>query len=253
MAMKIPFFNKKQPSEHLHHLDDHIPEHIAIIMDGNGRWAEKRGMPRVAGHKQGVSTIVKIVKAAVKCKVKVLTLYAFSTENWKRPKSEVDFILRLPKEFLHIYLPDLISNNVRIEVIGDMENLPSHTREAVQYAIERTRDNDGLQLNFALNYGSRHEILNAMKEIIVDINAAKLSLDELDDQKFSQYLYTDGLPDPDLLIRTGGEKRLSNFLLWQLAYTEFWFTDVLWPDFSENEFLQALGEYQHRKRRFGGL
>ena len=139
MAMKIPFFNNKQPIESLHHLDDNIPEHIAIIMDGNGRWAEKRGMPRFAGHKEGVSAVVKIVKAAVKCKVKVLTLYAFSTENWKRPKPEVDFILRLPKEFLHIYLPDLMANNVRIGVIGDMEKLPAHTREAVQYAMDRTQ------------------------------------------------------------------------------------------------------------------
>ena len=254
MAIKIPFFNHKQTNEPLHHLEDHhIPEHIAIIMDGNGRWAEKRGMPRVAGHKEGISTIVKIVKAAVNCKVKVLTLYAFSTENWKRPKSEVDFILRLPKEFLNIYLPDLIANNVRIETIGDMEKLPSHTREAVQYAIDRTQGNDGLQLNFALNYGSRNEILNAMKEMLVDLNDGKLSLDELDDQHFSRYLNTAGLSDPDLLIRTGGEKRLSNFLLWQLAYTEFWFTDVLWPDFSDKEFLHALEEYQHRKRRYGGL
>jgi undecaprenyl diphosphate synthase len=185
--------------------------------------------------------------------VKVLTLYTFSTENWKRPKPEIDFILRLPKEFLHIYLPDLISNNVRIEAIGDMENLPAHTRDAVQFAIDRTRDNDGLQLNFALNYGSRREILNAMKEMFTDINDAKLSIDEVDEQQFSGYLNTAGMSDPDLLIRTGGEKRLSNFLLWQLAYTEFWFTDVLWPDFSEKDFLHALEEYRQRKRRYGGI
>lgn len=251
--MKIPFFNNKQSEEVIHYPEDNIPDHIAIIMDGNGRWAGKRGMPRVAGHKEGVSTVVKIVKAAVKCKVKVLTLYTFSTENWKRPKSEIDLILRLPKEFLQIYLPDLLSNNVRIEAIGDMENLPAHTREAVQYAIDRTQDNDGLKLNFALNYGSRHELLNAMKAMLTDINDAKLTLDEVDEQQFSGYLNTAGLPDPDLLIRTGGEKRLSNFLLWQLAYTEFWFTDVLWPDFSEKEFLHALEEYRQRKRRFGGI
>jgi undecaprenyl diphosphate synthase len=253
MSMKIPFFNHKQSKEFLDYPEDHTPDHIAIIMDGNGRWAGKRGMPRVAGHKEGISTVVKIVKAAVKCEVKVLTLYTFSTENWKRPKTEIDFILRLPKEFLHIYLPDLMANNVRIEAIGDMENLPAHTREAVQYAIDRTRDNDGLQLNFALNYGSRHEILNAMKEMFADINAGKLSLDEVNEQQFSEYLYTAGLPEPDLLIRTGGEKRLSNYLLWQLAYTEFWFTDVLWPDFSEKEFLHALEDYRQRKRRYGGL
>ncbi len=253
MVIKIPFFNHSQKKETIYDHEGNIPDHIAIIMDGNGRWAKKRGMPRIAGHKEGVSAIVKIVNAAVKCKVKVLTLYSFSTENWKRPKSEVDFILRLPKEFLHVYLPDLIANNVRIETIGDMESLPTHTREAVQYGIDRTRDNDGLQLNFALNYGSRHEILNAMKEMIADINDVKFSLDELDEQRFSGYLSTDGLPDPDLLIRTGGEKRLSNFLLWQLAYTEFWFSDVLWPDFSEKEFFQALEEYRQRKRRYGGL
>lgn len=253
MSMKIPFFNNKQSKEFFHYPEDHTPDHIAIIMDGNGRWAGKRGMPRVAGHKEGLSAVLKIVKAAVKCKVKVLTLYTFSTENWKRPKPEIDFILRLPKEFLHIYLPDLISNNVRIEAIGDMENLPAYTREAVQFAIDRTRDNDGLQLNFALNYGSRREILNAMKEMFTDINDAKLSMDEVDEQQFSGYLNTAGMSDPDLLIRTGGEKRLSNFLLWQLAYTEFWFTDVLWPDFSEKDFLHALEEYRQRKRRYGGI
>jgi len=253
MSIKIPFFNVNQSKESLHGPEETIPDHIAIIMDGNGRWAGKRGMPRFAGHKEGVATVVKIVKAAVKCKVKVLTLYAFSTENWKRPKTEIDFILKLPKEFLRIYLPDLIANNVRIKVIGDMKNLPDTTREAVQYAIDRTRDNDGLQLNFALNYGSRHEILNAMKEVFADINKAKLSLDELDEQKFSSYLDTAGMTEPDLLIRTGGEKRLSNFLLWQLAYTEFWFTDVLWPDFTEKEFLHALEEYGQRKRRYGGI
>lgn len=253
MLMKIPFFNNKQSNEPLYFSEDNTPNHIAIIMDGNGRWAGKRGMPRVAGHKEGVSAIVKTVKAAIKYKVKVLTLYTFSTENWKRPKLEIDFILRLPKEYLDIYLSDLISNNVRIEAIGDMGNLPANTCEAIQYAIDRTRDNDGLQLNFALNYGSRNEILNAMKEMLADINDAKLSLDEVDEQQFSRYLYTAGLPDPDLLIRTGGEKRLSNFLLWQLAYTEFWFTDVLWPDFSEKEFLHALEEFRKRKRRYGGI
>ncbi|THE12979.1 isoprenyl transferase [Bacillus timonensis] len=253
MSMKIPFFNQRQLNNSLQVSDQDTPEHIAIVMDGNGRWAKKRGLPRVAGHKEGVSTVFKIVKAAAKCNVKVLTLYTFSTENWKRPKSEVETILRLPKEFLHIYLPELISNNVRIEAIGDMDNLPAHTREAIQYAIQRTRDNDGLQLNFALNYGGRTEILNAMKKMFSDMNDSKMSLDELDEQRFSRYLYTADLPDPDLLIRTGGEKRLSNFLLWQLAYTEFWFTDVLWPDFSEKEFLQALDEFRNRKRRYGGI
>lgn len=250
--MKLPFFHKKEEGSVLYP-NENIPEHIAIIMDGNGRWAKKRGMPRIAGHKEGVSTVVNIVKTAVNCKVKILTLYTFSTENWKRPKTEIEFILRLPKEFLSIYLPDLIANNVRIEVVGDIEKLPVHTREAIEYAMERTRNNDGLLLNFALNYGSRDEILNAMKEMFLDITKGEFSLDELDEQKFSNYLYTADMKEPDLLIRTGGEIRLSNFLLWQLAYTEFWFTDVLWPDFSEKDFLQALKEYGNRKRRYGGL
>lgn len=253
MSLNIPFLKNKKLNETFHYPEEKIPDHVAIIMDGNGRWARKRGMPRIAGHKEGVSAVVRIVKAAVKCKVKVLTLYTFSTENWKRPKAEIDFILQLPKQFLEVYLPELISNNVHIEVIGNMEKLPNHTREAVQYAMDRTRENDGLQLNFALNYGGRQEILDAMKVMFEDLKDAKLSLDELDEQHFSEYLYTAGVKEPDLLIRTGGEKRLSNFLLWQLAYTEFWFTDMLWPDFSEKEFLQAVEEYGRRKRRYGGI
>ena len=253
MLINIPFIHKKQPRVSFETPEESTPDHIAIIMDGNGRWAQKRGLPRIAGHKEGTSTIVKVVKSAVKYKVKVLTLYAFSTENWKRPKNEVEFILKLPKEFLNIYLPELIENNVRINVIGDMELLPNYTRESVQYAIDRTRHNDGLQLNFALNYGSRHEILNAVKDMIADINDTKLSVDEVDEQQFSKYLYTKDMPDPDLMIRTGGEQRLSNFLLWQSAYSEFWYTDVLWPDFSEEDFLLALEDYRQRNRRYGGL
>lgn len=253
MSMKIPFLKIKRPKEFPSLLSDGIPDHVAIIMDGNGRWAQKRGMPRFFGHKEGLLAMVKVVKAAVRLKVKTLTLYTFSTENWKRPKSEVDFILSLPKEFLHNFLPDFTSNNVRIETIGDMENLPNHVRETLQFAIDKTRNNDGLQLNFAMNYGGRHEILNAMKVMFKDINDKNLLLDELDEEKFSNHLYTAGMTEPDLLIRTGGEKRLSNFLLWQLAYTELLFTDVLWPDFSENEFLTAISEYQKRKRRYGGI
>lgn len=253
MLINIPFVNKKQSTKSFRNVVDPTPDHIAIIMDGNGRWARKQGLPRIAGHKEGVSSIVKIVKAAVKYKVKVLTLYAFSTENWKRPRAEVEFILKLPKQFLDIYLPELISNNVRINVIGDMELLPDYTRDAVLYAMERTQHNNGLQLNFALNYGSRNEILHAVKEMVADLQETKLSIEEIDEQVFSKYLYTKDLPDPDLLIRTGGEKRLSNFLLWQSAYSEFWYTDVLWPDFSEKEFLLAINDYRQRNRRYGGL
>mgnify|MGYP001385361079 FL=1 len=253
MLINIPFVNKKQSTKSFRNVVDRTPDHIAIIMDGNGRWARKQGLPRIAGHKEGVSSIVKIVKAAVKYKVKVLTLYAFSTENWKRPRAEVEFILKLPKQFLDIYLPELMSNNVRINVIGDMELLPDYTRDAVLYAMERTQHNDGLQLNFALNYGSRNEIIHAVKEMVADLQETKLSIEEIDEQVFSKYLYTKDLPDPDLLIRTGGEKRLSNFLLWQSAYSEFWYTDVLWPDFSEKEFLLAINDYRQRNRRYGGL
>lgn len=253
MSINIPFFRNKPSKEVLHEPIANTPEHIAIIMDGNGRWAQQRGMPRTAGHKEGISAIIQTVRTAAKQNIKVLTLYTFSTENWKRPKSEVNYIMQLPKQFLQVHLPELIANNVQIRAIGDIEHLPSHTREAIQFATERTKNNTGLLLNIAINYGGRHEILNAMKKMMADMNDAKLSPDELDEQLFSKYLYTAGMTEPDLLIRTGGEKRISNFLLWQLAYTEFWFTDVLWPDFSEEELLRALREYSNRKRRYGAI
>ncbi|WP_042223743.1 isoprenyl transferase [Oceanobacillus manasiensis] len=254
MSMKLPFLKTKQIDDPIEQKDiENVPNHVAIIMDGNGRWAKKRSLPRIAGHKEGVSAVMKVVRAASNYNVKVLTLYAFSTENWKRPKSEIDFLMKLPKEFLHIYLPELMEKNVRIETIGDFDALPAHTKKAVQYAKDKTKNNDGLLLNFALNYGSRYEIMQAIKRIMTDIDCSKISLDTLDEKAFSDYLYTQGLSDPDLLIRTSGEQRLSNFLLWQLAYTEFWFTDVLWPDFSEAVFVEALNDYQQRKRRYGGI
>ena len=252
MFMKLPFFNKKQYVEPLTNLDM-MPEHVAIIMDGNGRWANKRGLPRIAGHKEGMNVVREIVKTAANSNIKILTLYTFSTENWKRPKSEVDYIMKLPKEFINIYLPEMIENNVKIKTIGDFDKLPKHTRKAIRYAKEKTSNNDGLILNFALNYGGRYEIVRAIKQIMEDVDSKKVSVDALDENMFSNYLYTQGLSDPDLLIRTSGEKRLSNFLLWQLAYTEFWFTDVLWPDFHANVFQEALQEYQQRKRRYGGV
>ncbi|OZU90289.1 isoprenyl transferase [Virgibacillus indicus] len=253
MSMKLPFFKNKQTELHEDLESDNIPDHVAIIMDGNGRWAKKRGLPRIAGHKEGINSVNKVVRAANQYNVKVLTLYAFSTENWKRPKSEIEFLMKLPKEFLHIYLPELMENNVRIDTIGDFDALPQHTKKAVQYAKDKTKNNNGLLLNFALNYGSRLEIMRAIKQIMSDIDCSKISIDSLDEKIFSEYLYTQGLSDPDLLIRTSGEQRLSNFLLWQLAYTEFWFTDVLWPDFDEVIFKEALYEYQQRKRRYGGI
>ncbi|MGM8211721.1 isoprenyl transferase [Virgibacillus sp. W0430] len=253
MSMKLPFFRKKRTTNFERITLDNPPDHVAIIMDGNGRWAKKRGLPRIAGHKEGMDVVKNIVSVAIKYNVKVLTLYAFSTENWKRPKAEVEFLMKLPKEFLHVYLPEMIENNVRIETIGEFDVLPDYTREAVQYAKEQTSQNDGLLLNFALNYGSRLEIIRGIKQMMSDVDASKITLDDLDEQLFSNYLYTNGLSDPDLLIRTSGEQRLSNFLLWQLAYTEFWFTDVLWPDFNEEIFRQALLDYQQRKRRYGGI
>lgn len=251
--MRLPFFKKKRVGTKEQCKLENIPNHVAIIMDGNGRWAKKRGLPRIAGHKEGMDVVKEIVIAATNYNVKILTLYAFSTENWKRPKSEVDFLMKLPKEFLHIYLPDMIENNVRIETIGEFDALPTHTKEAIQYAKDKTKNNDGLLLNFALNYGSRFEILRAIKQVVTELDESKASIDTLDEETFSKYLYTTGLADPDLLIRTSGEQRLSNFLLWQLAYSEFWFTDVLWPDFNEDIFQKALYDYQQRKRRYGGI
>lgn len=252
MPMRLPFFNKRKQKTVEIKLND-VPNHVAIIMDGNGRWAEKRGLPRIAGHKEGMDVVKRIVKSAVKHKVKTLTLYAFSTENWKRPKAEVEYLMKLPKEFLHIYLPELNENNVRIETIGELSSLPEHTIKAINYAKEQTEMNDGLILNFAINYGSRYEIMRAIKDVSKDIKDGKVNIEQLDEKLFSNYLYTKNIADPDLLIRTSGEQRLSNFLLWQLAYAEFWFTDVLWPDFNEEIFEQALDDYRKRKRRYGGI
>ncbi len=220
--------------------------HIAVIMDGNGRWAERRGLSRTDGHVEGVSTVVRIVKKAVERNVRYLTLYTFSAENWKRPQKEVEFILQLPKRFLFQYLPELMRNNVKINILGDLQRLPYGTREALKYAVKKTAENDGLQLNFALNYGGRQEILKAFEKM-------KEEKVEFTEEAVSTYLYTNQMPEPDLLIRTGGEKRLSNFLLWQMAYTEFYFSDALWPDFSNEEFDLAIDEFNVRHRRFGGL
>ena len=253
MAIWRPFFKNKEketaPEQHL----DNPPDHVAIIMDGNGRWAGKKGLPRIAGHKEGMSVVQRIVRTAVKHNIKVLTLYAFSTENWKRPKPEVDFLMRLPKEFSAVYLPELIENNVRIDTIGEFSALPKHTKEAMNHAKASTRDNDGLLLNFAINYGGRHEIIRAIQSIAERVKHEKLDIEAIDETLFESHLFTKHLHDPDLLIRTSGEQRLSNFLLWQSAYTEFWFTDILWPDFTEAVFEQALLDYQQRKRRYGGV
>lgn len=230
-----------------------IPSHIAIIMDGNGRWAKKRALPRIAGHHEGMKTVRKIARYADDLGVNVLTLYAFSTENWKRPKSEVDYLMGLPRKFLNDFMPELMQRNIRVQMIGEKEGLPLNTQNALNEAMEKTKNNNGLILNFAMNYGSRTEIVNAMKKMLNDVSNGNLSIDSLNENMVDQYLMTADLPEPDLLIRTSGEVRLSNFMLWQLAYTEFWFTDTLWPDFNEQALADAIQSYQKRNRRYGGL
>ena len=233
--------------------EDEIPTHIAIIMDGNGRWAKKRALPRVAGHHEGMQTVRKITRCACDLGVKVLTLYAFSTENWKRPKSEVEFLMRLPEQFLKSFLPELMERNIRVEMIGVMESLPDYPQRALKNAMEATKNNTGLILNFAMNYGGRAEIVMAMQQLMTDVEAGKLAIEDVNEQHITQHMMTAHLPEPDLLIRTSGEIRISNFMLWQLAYTEFCFTDVHWPDFDEACLNEAIAVYQNRNRRYGGL
>ncbi|GLC87368.1 isoprenyl transferase [Lysinibacillus piscis] len=230
-----------------------IPAHVAIIMDGNGRWAKKRAMPRVAGHHEGMKTVQKITRFASDLGIQALTVYAFSTENWKRPKAEVDFLMRLPVEFLGSFLPEMMERNVRVEMIGNPELLPAHTQKALYDAMEETKHNTGLVLNFALNYGSRAEIIDAMKGMLEKVQEGELTIQDITEECVTAHLMTAHLPEPDLLIRTSGEVRLSNFMLWQLAYTELWFTDTLWPDFNEKNLLEAIENYQKRNRRYGGL
>lgn len=248
------WMRKNEDEEHFEiNTSANIPRHIAIIMDGNGRWAKKRGLPRVAGHREGVKVVKKIVRKANDLGVNYLTLYAFSTENWKRPKEEVDFLMKLPEQFLLSHLPELIEQNVQVRIMGEREQLPSHTFKAISKAVEDTKNNTGLILNFALNYGSRHEMKTAMQRLLSDVQKGILSEDEISEEKISSYLLSSQYPDPDLLIRTSGEIRLSNFMLWQLAYTELWFTEILWPDFTEHHFVEAVQEYQRRGRRYGGV
>lgn len=239
------------------HLDPHnIPQHVAIIMDGNGRWAKKRGLPRIAGHKQGMEQIKAVASEAGKLGVKVLTLYAFSTENWKRPASEVKYIMSLPQKFFHEFIPQLIHDNVQVHVMGYLKRVPKSTQLAIKKAVADTRNCNGMVLNFAVNYGGRDEILSATKEIAQEYHDGKISLPDINDQLFGKHLMTGFLgkhADPDLMIRTSGEERISNFLLWQLAYSEFVFTKTYWPDFNGMNLKQAIYEYQQRHRRFGAI
>ncbi len=230
-----------------------VPGHIAIIMDGNGRWAKRRGLPRQFGHKAGIDTIRNVVRWADEIGVKILTLYAFSTENWHRPKLEVDFLMQLPVDFLETELKKLMENNIRLQVFGETTNLPPGTRQAVFAATQKTAHNTGFILNLAFNYGSRAEIIRAVQIIAREAREGSIDPDSIDERQFREHLYTGHLPDPDLLIRPSGELRISNFLLWQLAYTELWFSHTLWPDFSRKEFFQAIVDYQKRDRRFGGI
>lgn len=250
-------FAKKDPvSENMAIDMERIPHHIAIIMDGNGRWAQKRHLPRVAGHKQGMQTVKTITIAASNFGVKVLTLYAFSTENWKRPSSEVNYLMQLPIRFFSTFVPDLVKNNVRVMVMGDIQRLPAKTQQAVNDAIADTANCDGMVLNFALNYGSRDEITRAVQEVATAVQAGTISPEAIDEELVSQHLMTAPLgefADPDLLIRTSGEERISNFLLWQLAYSELEFVPEHWPDFDAESLKRAIIEFQGRHRRFGGL
>ena len=234
-----------------------VPKHIGIIMDGNGRWAKKRMQPRVFGHKAGMEALQEVTIAAMDMGVQALTVYAFSTENWTRPQQEVSFIMNLPVEFYDRFVPELHRNNVKIQMIGEVSRLPKETLEALEKAEALTRSNTGLILNFALNYGGRAELTQAVKQIAQEVLDAHLNPGDISEEMIANYLYTNSLPkdlrDPDLIIRTSGELRLSNFLPWQAAYSELYFTDVMWPDFGEKALQDAIEEYSHRHRRFGGV
>ncbi|HEX6988539.1 MAG TPA: isoprenyl transferase [Bacillota bacterium] len=230
-----------------------LPRHVAIIMDGNGRWAHQRGLPRIAGHRASVEAVRDVVRFAGELGLEVLTLYAFSTENWKRPRPEVDALMDLLVDHVHSDLDELHANDVQVRVIGRVDELPPAPRAAVQRAMDRTAQNRGLRLVLALNYGGRRELADACARLAARVAEGELRPGDIDERTVSQALYTAGLPDPDLLIRTSGELRISNFLLWQLAYTEFWVTDVCWPDFRRQHLAEALEAFQRRDRRFGGL
>ena len=246
-------FKKKQTATTL----EKIPNHIGIIMDGNGRWAKKRLQPRVFGHKAGMDALQDVTIAASDLGVKVLTVYAFSPENWSRPDDEVSFIMNLPVEFFDKYVPKLHENNVRVQVIGELAHLPEATRDAMNRAIAKTKHNSGLVLNFALNYGGRSELVEATKQIAQAVQKGELDPAAINEDTIASHLMTSELPylyrDPDLIIRTSGELRLSNFLPWQSAYSEFYFTKTLWPDFKRDGLYEAIKEYNQRQRRFGGV
>lgn len=232
-------------------LQDRIPRHIAIIMDGNGRWAKRQGMARMFGHRQGVETVHRITEAAAELGIEYLTLYAFSTENWNRPKEEVDALMALLVDTIAKETPTLMKNNIRLQTIGDISRLPQATHDKFVACIEQTNQNTGLTLVIALSYSARWELIQAARQIAQAVQRNKMLVEDINEETISAHLTTRDMPDPDLLIRTSGELRISNFLLWQLAYAELYFTDCLWPEFTEEEFYHAIVDYQHRERRFG--
>jgi undecaprenyl diphosphate synthase len=228
---------------------DRLPRHVAIIMDGNGRWAAQRHLPRVEGHRAGIDSVRDVVESSARLGIEVLTLYAFSVENWKRPATEVSTLMSLLKRYLRLELNTLLRNNIRFRVIGREEELARDVRDELKAAEVKTAGNTGMLFNIALNYGGRAEIVEAARRLL----SAQIRPEELDEQRFAGFLYTTGQPDPDLLIRTSGEMRVSNFLLWQIAYAEIWVTDTLWPDFRKRDLLEAVLAYQKRDRRYGGI
>jgi undecaprenyl diphosphate synthase len=232
-------------------LASRIPRHIAIIMDGNGRWAKRQGMARMFGHRQGVETVHRITEAAAELGIEYLTLYAFSTENWNRPKEEVDALMVLLVDTIAKETPTLMKNNIRLQTIGDLSRLPQNTHDKFMECIQQTSNNTGLTLIIALSYSARWELIQAAKHIAQAVQNGTLLPEDINEEVLSSHLTTAQVPDPDLLIRTSGELRISNFLLWQLAYSELYFTDCLWPEFTNEEFYQAIVDYQHRERRFG--
>ena len=230
---------------------DRIPAHVAVIMDGNGRWAKKKGFIRSDGHAEGVATVHRVTKISSDLGIKYLTLYAFSTENWNRPADEVNTLMYLIGWAIERELPELLENNVRIHLLGDIERIPEEPRQKLFYARDATKDCTGLQLNMCLSYSSRWEITEAARKLALKAAEGKLDPADISEEMMSQQMTTAGMPDPDLLIRTGGEERISNYLLWQIAYSELYFTPVLWPDFSDGDFVDALLSYQNRERRYG--
>ncbi|MHB1661317.1 MAG: isoprenyl transferase [bacterium] len=228
-----------------------IPNHIAVIMDGNGRWAKKRNLDRIYGHLEGIKSLKSVIKTIMEYKIKYLTVYAFSSENWQRPAEEVESLMNLLDEYIKIELPYLIKNKIRLNFIGNIDKIPEKSKSTLIEAVRKTKNSNGLNLTLALSYGSKEEILNAVSKFAEDLKAGKITIKDINDSLFSSYLYTAGMPDPDLLIRTSGEQRLSNFMLYQIAYTEIYFTKTLWPDFRRKNLIAALKSYEKRVRRFG--